>query len=337
MLPVRKYVQSEDFIGWKSDDGLLEVVGIHGRTGKKNNVTTFKVICHKCKKDKELFPDGYFVTVKQHLINGQKPCGCSKSPKWTKEQYLILARRTAKGRFIVHSFSEEFRGSNTKLNLECLIDGRKWTASISNIINNGSGCQMCKARMLGYDKRNDEQEVLSKCKTICKVEGYEHIGFVDGYKNNQSLFEYKCPTHGIQNVSYTNFISGRRCKLCWKERQKDLGNGNGYYPDRKDEIDYLYVLSFNDEFIKVGRSFDVERRISKNELQKESGVSNIIKIRILTGTHREIYDLEQELHSELRERNFQHHVDWSTECFTSDSLPFLKMLLDKCGLEEVKL
>ena len=326
----KKRETAEDFIGWKSEDRILEVVGIHGKQGSN---TTYKVICHKCKEDKELFPDGYFVSKKGHLVSGNKPCGCANKPKWSKEQYLVIARRAAKDRFVVHGFAEEFHGHKTKLNLECLIDGHKWVSSIHNVVSKGSGCPKCAG-----NARPTEQEAHNKCKAICETEGYEPLGFVDGYKNQKSRFEYKCPRHGIRNVSYNDFVNnGKRCKGCWKDKQKEIGNGNGHYPERKDEQDFLYVLDFDGQFIKVGRSFDIERRVNKNELQKDSGISNIIRLRIFTATHQEIYDLEQELHSELRERNFQHYVDWSTECFTSDSLPFLNMLLDKCGFEEVKL
>ena len=68
-----------------------------------------------------------------------------------------------------------------------------------------------------------------------------------------------------------------------------------------------------------------------------SGIKNITKLRIFTATHQEIYDYEQELHNELRERNFQHYVDWSTECFENDCQHVLNKLLDNCDLEEVKL
>jgi hypothetical protein len=110
-----KQEKSEDFIGWKSEDGKLEVIGIHGKT--KGRISIFKVTCTECYRDSELFPDGYFVSLKGHLLNGEKPCGCSKIPKWNKDQFLILARRAAKERFIVHGFAEEFHGQKTKLNL----------------------------------------------------------------------------------------------------------------------------------------------------------------------------------------------------------------------------
>lgn len=250
----RNMKKVKDFIGWKSLDGKLEVIGI---AGKQGHITTFKVTCIECSKDPELFPDGYFVSRKGNLVRGQKPCGCSVY-KWEDWQFLILARRAGEKKgFIVHGFAEEFKNSNTKLNLECLKDGYKWTTSINSIINHGSGCSKCAG-----NAKPAEQEALQKCVDICKEMDYYAIGFVDGYKNIYSSFEYNCKIHGKQEVNYNAFVSGgNRCNGCWKDRQRELGNLYGYYPERKDEKDYLYVLNFNDKFIKVGRSFDVDERI----------------------------------------------------------------------------
>ena len=331
-MPKSKREKAEDFIGWKSPDEKLEVVGIHGKTS--GGISIFKVTCNECSKDKELFHDGYFVSTKGHLISGRKPCGCSQKPEWKDWQYLILARRVGEKKgFIVHGFVGQFKNSKTKLNLECLKDGHKWTARINDIINNGRGCPKCSG-----NARPTEKDALQKCIDICKGMNYDVIGFVEGYKNAQSCFEYICKIHGKQNVSYHNFVNlGSRCGGCWKDRQleilRDNGNGNGYYPERKDEQDFLYILDFDGKFIKVGRSFDVERRTT--ELQRESGIQEIIKLRIFTSTHQEIYDHEQELHNKLRERNFQHYVDWSTECFSTECLDTLYHLLDSCEFTEI--
>ena len=332
-----KYKKAEDFIGWKSDDGRLEVIGIHGKQG---TAATFKVTCAECSKDPELFPEGYFVSTKSNLINGQKPCGCSKSPKWKPWQFLILARRVAKGRFIVHGFVEEFHGKTTKLNLECLKDGHKWTASINHVINKRNGCPKCKGVTLAEQNKTPTPIALQKCIDICKEMGYGVVGFVDSYKNNRSRFEYICKIHGKQEVVYKNFVNNEtRCGGCWKDLQleilRDNGNGNGYYPERKDETDFLYILDFDGKFIKVGRSFDVDERIKGLRTASKTPKKKIHKLRIFTATHQEIYDYEQELHSELRERNFQHYVDWSNECFENESLFILNKLLDSCGLEEI--
>lgn len=330
----KKLEKAEDFIGWKSDDGNLEVIGIAAETGK-NGRKLFKITCKICSQDPELFPLGYFISQKRTFMNGNKPCGCSSSPRWEDWQYLILARRAGEGRFIVHGFAEEFHGQNTKLDCECSIDGIKWTPTVSNIIHNNSrGCPKC-----ANVYRPNEIEALNICTDICTVLDYRAIGFQEGYVNCYSKFEYICPKHGKKIVSYYAFVQkGNRCMECFKESQKEINSKFfGYYPERKDEQDFLYVLDFNDKFIKVGRSFDVDERIKSLRTASKILKDKIHKLRIFTATHEEIYDLEQDLHSELRERNFQHYVDWSTECFENDSLYILNKMLDKCGLEEVTL
>jgi hypothetical protein len=243
---------------------------------------------------------------------------------------LIISRRKAQGRFIVHDFAEKFHGQKTKLNLECTVDGHKWTASIDNVINGGNGCPRCSGKYI-----QTEQEALEKCSEICRKMNYKVLGFVGKYVGtHKTRFEYECNSHGIQNVSYHDFVhGGRRCKQCARES----GNGNGYYPDRKDEQDYLYVLDFDGKYIKVGRSFNVDERIGNLKIPSVSGISNITKLRVFTATHKEIYDLEQMLHKELRSKCLQYPVKWSKGCFENESLPILNQMLNLCKFEEVSI
>lgn len=327
----KKNDKHEDFIGQTFNNGKLKVIAVHGKIGR---ATVFRVTCDVCSPDTELFPDGYFICTKGNLKAGNKPCGCALNPKWKSWQYLILARRAAKDRFIVHGFAEKYKDQKTKLNLECLKDGHKWVASIHNTINGKCGCPVCANNIKAEQKRKPINEVIESCIKICVESNYEFIGFASEYKNFSSRLEFVCKIHGKQEISYQSFINGKiQCSGCRKEKQKELGNGNGYYPERKDEIDYLYILSFDNKFIKVGRSFNVDERI--RNLRSLSKIKKIHKLRMFTATHQEIYDYEQELHTELRERNFQHCVDWSTECFENESLFILNKLLDICEYKSV--
>ena len=204
----KKRQQPEDFIGETFNDGKLKVIGVFGKQG---TTVLFKVTCTECSKDPELFPDGYFVDTKRNLKKGKKPCGCSKQPRWFPFQYLILASRAGKKKgFVVHGFAANFNGKNTKLNLECLKDGHKWVASAHSIINVGTGCPMCGGKL-----KLTEGEAMEKCAGICKENNYSVIGFVGGYKNCYSYFEYLCKIHGKHQVRYTNFVNtGSRCSGC---------------------------------------------------------------------------------------------------------------------------
>lgn len=53
-----KRQKPEDFIGWKSEDGKLEVIGI---AGKQGSITTFKVKCFECADDPQMFGDGFLL------------------------------------------------------------------------------------------------------------------------------------------------------------------------------------------------------------------------------------------------------------------------------------
>ena len=214
-----KLQKAEDFIGWKSPDGKLEVIGII----EKSKHTKFKVTCTECSKDLELFPDGYFVITKSQLDRGQKPCGCSKKPNWKCWQFLILANRAAKDSFIVHGFAEEFKGAKTKLDVECLKDGYRWQLSYNNM-KSGRGCPKCAGNI-----KLTEQEALQKCVDICKEMNYDIIGFIGGYKNCYTRFEYNCKIHGKQKVSYDNFVNGgRRCRGCAKSGYSTSKHGTFY-------------------------------------------------------------------------------------------------------------
>lgn len=334
-----KYRSAEDFIGWKSPDGKLEVISMHEKS-REGKPATFKVTCTECSKDPELFPDGYFVSIRTHLENNHKPCGCSSSYKWKEDQCLLRVRRASKEKgFVVLGYAEEYHGKDTRLECECLIDGNKWNPTAHGILS-GRGCQTCQYREQGQKTKIPKIKVVEKCNRICDEMNYKFIGFVGGeYIGAQHTYvEYECNKHGTQKAKYTNFVNnGTRCPLCWRERQRDIArSGNGYYPERKDEPDLLYVLNFNSEFIKIGRSFNLKRRLK--ELQTDSGIKlkNIFKLRIYTATHQEIYDYEQDLLKKLRLRELSHLESyWTNETFVNDCLDVLNEELDSCKFKRL--
>lgn len=322
-MAVKKPENSEGFIGKTFNNGNLEIIGVAER--KHNNIM-FKVICKICSPDKELFPEDYFTISKTHLLNGKLPCGCSTAPRWDESKWLVRARRAVENKtFIILGLAESFKGYLTNVSCKCKIDGHTWTLSLDNITRGISGCPVCSKKY-----RPTEEEALDKCIVICKEMNYDPIGFLAGYTNaNKTIFEYVCPHHGLQRVRYSSFIhKGSRCWDC----AKDVGNGRGYYPKRAEEQDYLYVMNFDDKYIKVGRSFDVYTRVG--QLQWESGCSNIRTDHVYTATHKEVYNCEQKLHSILRDHGLQYNTTWSTETFHNHSGHVLNELLPFCGLDK---
>ena len=156
--------ENKDFIGWASKNNLLKVVGIHENV--KGRPTTFKVTCEICSKDTELFPTGYFIMNKFQLVNGGIPCGCSKQPKLSTSQYLILASRLATNKFIIKGIIGEQKGTKTKIECKCLLDGWEWIPTLNDTLQ-GKGCPVC-----GGCLKKTESEAALLCKNICEREGY---------------------------------------------------------------------------------------------------------------------------------------------------------------------
>jgi len=167
-------------------------------------------------------------------------------------------------------------------------------------------------------------------KKVCDQEGLKFLGWHGkGYKKrSNSKFSWYCHKGHTNKSTVRGFLCGYRCLTCFKETSGIYG----YYTDRTTEEDTLYILDFGD-YIKVGRSFNVKQRLYN--LSKESSIpqDKINVIKLYSGTHQEVYDTEQWVHEELRERGFEHkESDWSSETFTKDSLACTLMLVDKSGL-----
>lgn len=133
-----------------------------------------------------------------------------------------------------------------------------------------------------------------------------------------------CKDNHYCETPAVNFIcQDTRCGTCARES----GNCNGYYPERADEKDYLYIMDIVRIATKVGRSFDVSSRAGN--IKREIGLPHKPEIlQAYTATHQVIYDTEQTLHAELRERGFQYYCDWTNECFTKDCWFILQEILE---------
>lgn len=116
----------------------LEVVGLY----KENSCSRVVVLCKTCKQDPELFGEGLFVTTKGHLASGRLPCGCSKAPKWNKDQqFTRVQRKLADTQYTLISVEEPYIGQYTNVTLSCPQHGT-WESQITAVVNN-IGCREC--------------------------------------------------------------------------------------------------------------------------------------------------------------------------------------------------
>ncbi len=204
------------------------------------------------------------------------------------------------------------------------------------------GKKPCRCNEKSYRWTQGQREY--QIQKIFNIEGGSFTGWSTegGYQNtNHSKFNWLCSVRHECITSVNDFVNCNvRCPHCDKIKRKVEGCFNGYYPNRTEEQDNLYVIDFGGSYIKVGRAFDIEARFkgSKGLLKASNRNRDQIEIlTVLTGTHQEIYDLEQEIHEELRERGFEYTDEtWSTELFTSDSKDIIYRLCGQSRLPEGK-
>ena len=117
---------------------------------------------------------------------------------------------------------------------------------------------------MGIISRKEERKVSDEIEKRCMEAGYTFSHFTDGcYKGKDSKLVFRCDLHGDQTMSYHNFIYHKQsCPVCasFKRNRVELDSGIGKYS--KDRPDNLYIIKFNNDYIKVGRTFNMVSRVS---------------------------------------------------------------------------
>ncbi|ATI17852.1 hypothetical protein [Aeromonas phage AS-yj] len=252
----------DDFIGQTfptPKGGVLTVVGIADR--KSGTHKLYKLTCSICHEDKELFPE-LFESTKGNLVTGRAPCGCSNRTNWKPFQIEVIVGRLCKEMGYEYvGFPEGYKNCYSKFEYICHTHGKQ-SVSYCKFVNCCRRCPDCGTESMKDKQRNPEAETIVK--ELCDKEGYEYIGFPEGYKNAHSKFEYICHTHGKQSVSYCKFVNCcQRCPDC-----AEYGYG-------KSKHGYLYVTNWTNydkdtnEFFKIGITNFLDQRI-KQQARKTS-------------------------------------------------------------------
>ncbi|MNF85567.1 hypothetical protein D3C84_679660 [compost metagenome] len=143
------------------DKQQLEVIGWSGRSSSRQKY--YILCCNICAQDAEVFGDGLFRSPKGCLVAGQVPCGCSKRPHWSEQQYSTLCYRASHGlgyEFI--GWAETFNGGETKIDQFCSEHGVWSSGRIRHLLRLSQGCPGCRAEVVGTRSRKpDEAMILS--------------------------------------------------------------------------------------------------------------------------------------------------------------------------------
>lgn len=285
------------------------------------------VECSVCSKDRNLFPE--IQVSRLSLYNKKKnyPCGCSNYPAWTEDQNRTRVVRKCIGlNYMFMGWEGEYKGFTTKLRLCDYEKGVCWNStSIDSLLNSGTKNPVFKTTRT-IPKAVREKELIEKLQVV----GGSFISWEEVFKGNTTKFNWYCKEGHRCTTIYSGFMyGGRGCKECKKVTLRSYGFFYGYlgkaYDNKKD---VLYVLHFDEGFIKIGRSLkaNIFSRM-KNIRNKESKRSFEI-VYTFEDNHSNIYDLEQHLHKTLENYNIKISNYDSSELFSLEAYKYIPNLLD---------
>ncbi|AGG57868.1 hypothetical protein VPBG_00096 [Vibrio phage helene 12B3] len=366
----------------------------------KGGVAT--VSCSICSLDEELFPLGVWKILIYNLQKGVIPCGCSKSPKYSKTQLeLLIARKCKDYRLDFEGWLACYENSRSKILLKSLDDTSKsFTPTASNFLNRTKPYRTNSTKhsilsdhlpdiykagfQTSYEfkrKEGDPHVIQYTCGTcsndvfvknnLCNgvfesllgnlKKGVKSCRCSQSFRWTKGQREYQINTHVLANfwkfngwvsedfnskskisvscdkghdflTTVERLLSGVGCRKCYTAERREEATVLGYYPSRKLEQDYLYVVAIED-YVKVGRSFNVPRRFK--ELRFKSGKEvNLTNIELLlTGTHEDVYNAEQYLHKVLDDKCLRRYdLSWSIELFDRNSISICQKITDTFNL-----
>lgn len=268
-------------------NNLLLVVGIKPYPDFK-----YKVECQVCKNDKELHGEAIYEVSSAYIGVGKLPCGCSKTTKWSKQQWEVLVKRKAKeNNHIFNGFIESsIFGQNTKLDLTCSNCQNSWrSCSISNYIRNRN-CPEC-AKITRAEKRTTPDELF--------IFRFRKTGV---FPEDQYSFHRIQKTGRLWNVTCNTcdktFVSDRSNLVVGKV-PCDCNSGGGY-DIRKDG--YFYILQVkvgNSICIKFGISNFPSRRLTDHKRNISKAGGEILKCEMYIGNGKEVLSIESKLKREI--------------------------------------
>lgn len=203
-------------------ESQLEVIGWSGKYGRNKY---YIVKCSICSGDTEVYGSGHFRSRRKDLTGGKIPCGCSKSPRHSREQYEILCKRMCEAlEYTFVGFSDNWRGKDTKISVVCNVHGLWETGRISTLLNKKCGCPACSGERIGKATlKSDEEMINSFFLSGCFSEGtrFWRSNREDKLGRRASYWFMECPDCGVTGESFSgNLQRGQRPCNCPDNRQR---------------------------------------------------------------------------------------------------------------------
>tara|TARA_R110002012_G_scaffold49804_2_gene128740 strand:+ start:7044 stop:8231 length:1188 start_codon:yes stop_codon:yes gene_type:complete len=164
-----------------------------------------------------------------------------------------------------------------------------------------------------------------KAKSLIESEEGEFISL----GADRVTLSYICKEGHHCKPHYNSYVNDNdRCRTCYSKHDRSLG----FYKQRALDIDHLYVINMThkeDSFLKIGRTFEIERRYQQYRRVGYT-VEELIRFE---GLHKNVYPIEQTTHQLVDD----HHINpelyfkgCKNECFSLEALPYALEYLNSC-------
>jgi predicted GIY-YIG superfamily endonuclease len=276
---------------------ILEETYIEYRSKTEKAV---KVHCPICAEDPELYGEAIYTMTLGNYRKGQKPCGCSKSPKRTEQQWeILIGRKALSNNHTFLGFIKDVDAPLTDqayLRLHCNTCDKEWTTC--NIANywNDRGCPSCANRQRGLARLTSAEEWAQRFYATGQFDGY----IFERQTPSSRMWNVICPACGPDTIftsDRANLTAGKipcNCKL-----------GGGFNIHQKSYFYVLKITNATGKYCGYGITNYPERRMKAHHRELNAAGYQIEEALFYTGTGSQILELESHLKRTLERKNLQ--------------------------------
>lgn len=321
----------DEFIGKAFGEyNQVKVIGWLGELAGSNKKYT--VECSVCKSDPELFGSGKFLITKNKLLIGRLPCGCSLSPRWSKEQYEIKIKRLCKeDSFKFLGWDGDYKGRYTRILLSCPKHGDLEPKSLNDFLG-GRRCIECRRDLVKEGLTKDDTQIIEEF-------------FATGAFHPSSKFsrsDRKVPAKRYREGSkpYWNFT----CGGCQEEHEtlySTLKNGGASCGCFRHKQKLAYIHLVYDGASLVALKFGITSKTNGSRLKQQNkssvlnlkpyGVWEFPSISICKQAERQV---KQSLRTSVVEKELMRD-GWTETCYPLQLDEIIKIYEDLGGVRTI--
>lgn len=247
--------------------------------------------------------------------NHLKPCHCPKCSgvfRYNTESFIEKAKQVHGDKFSYEN--SIYKSAHKPLLITCSLHG-DWSQSPTSHFS-GAGCPACNFERARLEYSCTQEEFVEKAKRIRPDWDYSRVV----YKGSHTHVTVVCEEGHVMQKTPTKILSGDGCAICFNENNNGFLNWTIINRDKElsDKEYHLYHVRLNhpvsgESFSKVGISRSLHTRFAGFYPYKTEVIS------IIKGTLSEMFELEQLILNEIKEKGIKYRPSCDfggkTECF----------------------